>query len=248
MVTGVGRRRGIGAAICQALLRDRWAVSACGWRPYDVEAPWFDSAADDVDTLVREFEASGRFHWQSLDLTPPEAGGGLFEELDGANSPAAALVLAHAMSLSGGLLEVTADDFDRHMQVNARSTLLLIQQFARRCDQAGIPGAIVTFVSHPPLSGEIAYAASKGAIEWLTLSAAAGLAPGITVNAIDPGPTDTGWMGPDVHARIAEASPLRRPTRSEDVADVVAFLCSERGHGITGQVIHCDGGWSSLRG
>src|SRR6266545_1135413 len=110
------------------------------------------------------------------------------------------------------------------------------------------PGRIFNFTSAPPLAGELAYAASKGALEWVTLSAAAELAPrGITVNAVDPGPTDTGWMSREVRERIESEMPLGRLGRPQDSAALVAFLCSSEGGWITGQVIHCDGGWSSAR-
>jgi 3-oxoacyl-[acyl-carrier protein] reductase len=106
----------------------------------------------------------------------------------------------------------------------------------------------VAFVSGLPLPGELAYAAGKGAIEWLAVSAAAELAPrGITVNAVDPGPTDTGWMSQELAAAIHHKSPMGRIGRPTDAAELVAFLCSDRGGWITGQVIRSDGGWSTLR-
>src|SRR6266545_46197 len=82
------------------------------------------------------------------------------------------------------------------------------------------PGRIFNFTSAPPLAGELAYAASKGALEWVTLSAAAELAPrGITVNAVDPGPTDTGWMSREVRERDARCSHAgRRRDRAVDEA------------------------------
>jgi NAD(P)-dependent dehydrogenase (short-subunit alcohol dehydrogenase family) len=115
-------------------------------------------------------------------------------------------------------------------------------------DYAGMQPHSGEDCSGPPLRGEIAYAASKGAIEWLTLSAAAELAPrGIAVNAVDPGPTDTGWMTAEVAAAIAAQSPSRRVGRPEDAAELLAFLCSERGGWINGQVLRSDGGFSTLR-
>ncbi|MGH3304159.1 MAG: SDR family oxidoreductase [Streptosporangiaceae bacterium] len=95
----------------------------------------------------------------------------------------------------------------------------------------------------------MAYAASKGAIEWITISAAAELASaGITVNAVNPGPSDTGWMSEELQAWHAEQSPLGRTRKPADTAELVAFLCSEHSGWITGQILSSDGGWSTLRG
>jgi 3-oxoacyl-[acyl-carrier protein] reductase len=235
LVTGAGGPAGIAAATCRALLRDGWRVCATGLGGGDVEA------------MVEELSASGDFAWQEFDLGDPQAPAAAVSwahrrlgRLDG-------LVAAHARSLPGGVLEASAAEFDAHMAVNARATLLLVAEFARLLP-AGTPGRVVTFVSGPPLRGEIAYAASKGAVEWLTLSAAAELAPrGISVNAIDPGPTQTGWMTPEIAAEVAARSPMGRAGRPEDAAELVAFLLSARGGWITGQVLRSDGGFSSLR-
>ena len=86
-----------------------------------------------------------------------------------------------------------------HYAVNMRATLLLAVEFARRAKALDrLSGRIISMSSGQdwgPMPGELAYAATKGAIEAFTLSLASELAPlGITVNAVDPGPTDTGWM------------------------------------------------------
>ena len=106
----------------------------------------------------------------------------------------------------------------------------------------------MTFTSGLPLKGSIAYAASKGAIEWITVSAAAELAErGITVNAVNPGPNDTGWMSDDIRRKVEQESPLGRIGRPQDTAELVDFLCSEHSGWITGQIHASDGGWSKLR-
>jgi 3-oxoacyl-[acyl-carrier protein] reductase len=245
LVTGVGGRSGIAAAVSAALLRDGWSVFATGNRQYAHEQP--HSGDDDLDALIAELAADGRFHWRDSDLADVASIPSLFDAAEAAFGPVDALVAAHARSLLGGLLEVTPQEFDRHLAVNAKGTLFLMAEFAKRWRGEG-RGSIVAFVSGLPLPGEMAYAASKGAIEWLTVSAAAELAPrGITVNAIDPGPTDTGWMSEALAATIDAKSPLGRIGRPSDAAELVAFLCLERGGWITGQVIHSDGGWGALR-
>jgi 3-oxoacyl-[acyl-carrier protein] reductase len=178
------------------------------------------------------------------DLGDPDAPRRIRAEI----GPVEALVACHTVSELGGLLETTADQIDRHLSVNVRGTLLLIAEFVR-----GLPGdwgRIVTFTSGLPLHGEIAYAASKGAIAWLSVAAAVDLGPrGVTVNAIDPGPTDTGWMGDELKEAIIRSTPLGRAGRPEDAAELVAFLCSPRGGWITGRVLRSDGGfsWTTMR-
>ncbi|CAN5686353.1 hypothetical protein BH11ARM2_BH11ARM2_09760 [soil metagenome] len=83
---------------------------------------------------------------------------------------------------------------------------------------------------------------SKGAVEAAALALAGGLARhGITVNAVDPGATDTGWIAPDDLARWAAGSPRGRIGQPEDAARLIAFLTGEEADWITGQLIRSRG-------
>lgn len=95
-----------------------------------------------------------------------------------------------------------------------------------------------------PMPGNLAYAATKGAISFFTESLAAELAPlHITVNAVDPGPTDSGWMSDDVKNELLPQFPMGRIGLPEDAARLIAFLASDDSQWITGEIIHSRGGF-----
>ena len=247
IVTGASRKIGIAAAVARALARDGWNVVTTCWRPYDATMPW-GSRAREAEALIAELKHLGvRAMLHEDNLEDPDSAKRIFDVAENEIGPIRALVNAHAYSASGGLMDATVADFDRHIAVNARGVFIMSAEFARRFKGPVGAGRIVNFTSGLPLKGEIAYAASKGAIEWITVSSAAELAPrGITVNAINPGPNDTGWMKPRHRKQIAARSPMGRIGRPDDAASVIAFLCSPAAAWLTGQVIQCDGGWSAI--
>jgi len=162
---------------------------------------------------------------------------------------------ATAAPFTGGVVGYWAYDFGRRLEkipsvaaddLGLPDFVLGFYDVVGAIDHAA--GRAFLYSSGLPLAGEIAYAAGKGALEWLAVSAAAELAPrGITVNAIDPGPTETGWISAELRERLLREAPLGRLGRPVDSASLVAFLCSDRGGFVTGQVLRCDGGWSTLR-
>ncbi len=123
---------------------------------------------------------------------------------------------------------------------------LLSVEFARRYGN-GSGKRIVNLSSgqaRGPMVDELAYVATKGAIEAFTLSLSAEVATlGITVNAVNPGPTDTGWMTEWLKAELVRKTGLGRLGQPEDAARLIAFLCSDAAGWITGQVIHSEGGF-----
>jgi len=135
---------------------------------------------------------------------------------------------------------------DAHYAVNVRAAVLLSVGFARRW-KGERGGRIINLTSGQslgPMPGEIAYATTKGAIEAFTSTFAVEVASrGITVNAVNPGPTDTGWMTEELKRELLSRFPTGRLGQPEDAARLIAFLAGEEAEWITGQVIHSEGGF-----
>ncbi len=229
LVTGVSRTRGIAAAVAARLRTDGFTVVTSGWTPYDHE-----HHADIAEQVPADLQ---------YDLGDAVAAQQLLEAAERKAGPVSALVLAHTHDSGGGLFDITPEMIDRHLAINVRGNLLVMRAFAERIRDDGRSGRIVIFASGPPQTGAIAYAASKGALEWITYSAATELGPhGITVNAVNPGPNQSGWMSPGLEREAAQRNPLRRYGRPEDAAALVAMLLSEDAAFINGQLITSDGG------
>jgi 3-oxoacyl-[acyl-carrier protein] reductase len=121
----------------------------------------------------------------------------------------------------------------------------MCQEFVRhwRGERGGRIISITSGQGAGPMPGELAYVVTKAAIDAMTLTLATELAGrGITVNAVDPGATDTGWMQEATRAAIAARTYLGRVGLPADAANLVCFLASEQGEWITGQVIRSRGG------
>lgn len=229
LITGVSRRAGIAASVAQRLRSDGFRVVTAGWSPYDTENHLGVNEQTDTDL--------------QCDLAEPAAPMQLIDSAENKVGPLSALVIGHTYDPGGGLFEMTPELIDQHMAINVRGSLLLMRAFAERISDPGRSGRIVIFTSGPPQNGAIAYAASKGALEWITYSAATELGPrGITVNAVNPGPNQTGWMTEEIEQEAARRTPLGRAGRPEDAAALVSFLLSEDAAFINGQVITSDGG------
>jgi 3-oxoacyl-[acyl-carrier protein] reductase len=229
LVTGVSRRRGIAAAVAERMRGDGISVFTAGWSPYDTD---HHSGVDEQTETDLQ-----------CDLGDPCGPVQLLKAAERKVGPLSALVIAHTYDAGGGLFDMTPELIDRHLAVNVRGSLLLMRAFAEHLNDPPRSGRVVIFTSGPPQKGAIAYAASKGALEWITYSAATELgARGITVNAINPGPNQTGWMTPEIEREASQRTPLGRVGRPEDAAALVSFLLSDDAGFINGQVVTSDGG------
>ena len=239
VVTGVSRRNGIGFATSRRLSNAGAAVFVHSW----VHADEFSSPAE-LAATVAELRGEGSIEHVEADFADPEQPALVIAAAREAFGHLDILVVNHTRSVHVSLSELTSDEIDAHLHVNVRAPLLLVKEFADQHD--GRPGGrIVLFTSGQhlaPMRNEVPYAVSKGAIHQVTMTLSEELIErGITVNTVNPGPTDTGWAIKDLDP--FPAMPLRRWGQPDDAARLVTWLCTDDGAWITGQVIGSEGGF-----
>ncbi|MBR6115640.1 MAG: 3-oxoacyl-ACP reductase FabG [Oscillospiraceae bacterium] len=226
-----GGSRGIGAAICRALARDGWQVYIN-----------YNKSKDKALALAEE--TGGTAVW--ADVSDRAAVAAMFETVGDVE-----LLVNNAGVAHAELVQDLTDEVWRELYgVNIDGAFY--------CTRAAVPGmvrarrgCIINIASVCGVYGsscEAAYASTKGAMISMTLSLYKELGPsGIRVNAIAPGVIVTDMLtdafnDEEIAAMAAEA-PLGRNGTPEDVAELAAFLASERASFITGQIIGCDGGF-----
>ncbi len=245
LITGVSRRVGIGFATADRLAAQGADIFIQSFAPYDARQPWGADPAG-ISALVKALrEHGGRVEHLEADFLDPTAPQGVVAAAMESLGHLDILVANHAHGTMGTLEELTVEDIDLHFQVNVRGSLLLIKAFTAQHD--GRPGGRVVLLTSGQginaMPGELAYVASKGAIHQLALSLSAHLAPrGITVNAVNPGATDTGYVTAGLYKAVLAREPQGRWGQPEDAARLIAWLCTDDARWITGQVINSTGG------
>ena len=240
LLTGLGRPVGIAAGIAEKLASDGWDIAFVYSSRYDTE---INGGAGDIPRMVERLDSLGAATVAiEADLGDPDVTSGVFDVAE-TLGPVTALVLSHSHSTTAGILDVTIESFDRHFAVNSRASWLLIRELVRRLQEGA--GRIVALTSDA-IHNEIAYGASKGALDRIVFAAAREFgARGITANLVNPGPIDTGWMTDDVRDFLLARTPAGRLGTPADTAALVAFLLSPNGGWITGKLLKSDGGFSA---
>jgi 3-oxoacyl-[acyl-carrier protein] reductase len=246
LITGASRSKGIGAATCRALAMQGAHILFTAWQAYDREQP--HGVDEDGPTALEQalLNSGVQVRRLEINLANPDSATQVLDAAQEWLGLPDVLINNAAHSTHDGFELLDAARLDAHYAVNMRATFLLAVEYARRVKALGrVNGRIVSMSSGQdwgPMPGELAYAATKGAVEAFTLSLAPELAPlGITVNAVDPGPTDTGWMTEQMRREWSVRSGIAKFNQPDDAARVIVFLASEAARHLTGQVIHARG-------
>ena len=232
-----GAAQGIGLACVKALISDGFRCVLL-----DIKEEAVHAAAEKLGEHARAL---------TCDMSSPDQINAAFDEIAASEGAISALVNNAGIALPGSFLDYDLDDFEQVIKINLTGAFLALQRAARSMVAHGIEGAIVNMssvnaqVSIPAIP---AYCASKGGLMQITKAAAIDLAPhNIRVNAVGPGSIDTEMMAgvnanPQAFAVAMSRTPLKRPGTAEEVANVVAFLVSDKSSYVTGETIYIDGG------
>ncbi|MGB9442537.1 MAG: SDR family oxidoreductase [Desulfobacterales bacterium] len=150
---------------------------------------------------------------------------------------------------------LTIDDFLEDLQINFLGAVKTIQACLKQLKKSSTPASVVLFSTVAVKTGmpfHASVAGAKAAVEGLTRSLAAEFAPRIRVNAIAPSLTDTPLAGnllssEEKRQASADRHPLKRIGTSQEVARLALFLLSDASAWLTGQIVHIDGGMSTLK-
>ncbi len=270
LITGAGGRGGIGRAIARALARDGVSLALTDLRRDPATLPPDEVASDwrGIDSVAEEARESGveagAFYCDLRDADAIEAlvaaVASRFGSVDVLVNNARALMGQDALPVT----ELPLAVWEGFLAINATAPFLLMQAVGRRMINQGTGGRIVSIgsdMSKRALPSTAAYAASKFALIGLTQACALDLAAhGVTVNAVCPGPVRTNRFNYAEQARAdaqgvpleqvreqgwddkAQMIPMGRPAKPEEVAELVAFLASDRAAHITGQAYNINGG------
>ena len=231
-----GANTGIGLAIAQRMLADGYAL---GYATAGDDAEFADPLAD-----LRAEHGEDRIAWVFGDLTDVAVAERLVSGVVDQLGRIDVLVNNAGIATPKPFFELTVDDFNLTFDLDVRGSFLLAQQAARHMrDQGG--GSIVNITSvheHIPRPNLAVYSAAKAALGMLTRSLALELGPfNVRVNAVAPGVIATPRNEEDAQQLNSEV-PLGRPGKPEEVAGLVAWLCSEEAAYVTGSSYVIDGG------
>ncbi len=229
-----GATSGIGQAVAFALAEQGFEVIVHG-----------RDIIRGAETVKAIEDRGGRARFVAADL----AESGAAAELAAAAGPVDVLVNNAGFAWFGPSDQLDEATFDQMFAANVRSAYQLVAALAPGMAQRG-RGSIVSVDSmagHVGLSGSAAYGATKAALTVMSRSWAAEYSPaGVRVNTVAPGPVYTNAADEEFFNALGATTLLNRVAQPEEVADVIAFLASDKASYVTGAMIPVDGGRAAI--
>jgi 3-oxoacyl-[acyl-carrier protein] reductase len=230
-----GGSRGIGAAIVRRLARDGAAVAFT-----------YSASADKAQALVKDIAAAGG---KALALQADSADAGAVQQAVAQTAETFGrldILVNNAGVLTHGTVDDFAiADFDRMVAVNVRAVFVGTQAAVRHMGQGGrVINIGSVSAERAGLAGAAVYSMTKGAVASLTKGLARDLgARGITVNAVQPGPTETDMAAEEYRDWLRTLMALGRMGQDSEIANMVAFLAGPESSFVTGAALTVDGGY-----
>jgi 3-oxoacyl-[acyl-carrier protein] reductase len=234
-----GGSRGIGRAVCLALAEPGGVVAFNHFDPDDQAA----------QATIAMLEAKGvKAEGRKFDVSDPAQVGEYIDHLVNTYGSLDVLVNNAGITQDALMVRMSLEQFECVLKVNLTGVFVCMQAAAKAMmkQRSGCIVNVASVVGQTGNVGQANYTASKAGVMALTKTAAKELAGrGVRVNAVAPGFIETD-MTAAIPEKVAEVMrshiPLGRAGQPEDVADVVAFLCSDAARYLTGQVLHVSGG------
>ena len=257
LVTGTNNPQGIGAATALAFAREGARpvlVYKKVFRPFDEgktkeNGPdrYYKANAGNGEAVAEKLEEmNADFLLLESDISREESVKEIFSAVMARYGRIDILVNNAAVDEENGsdtIEKITRSVIDVTFAVNVRGSILMMREMILHRGEQG--GRIINLStdSSQIFAGQITYGASKATLEALTRSIALEVGKyGITVNCVAPGPTQTGWIDPDLEKAVLPLIPMGKLIQPQDIAETVLFLASEQAKMLTGQVIKVSGG------
>lgn len=258
IVTGTNNPMGIGAITALALADEGVKVAMIYKRVHldynpmktvELGMDWYKEkvAGDAYETEIALKTRKIPYLVLETDISDENAVKDCFDAVEASLGPVDIVVNNSALYADeDNVLMVTKKDLDDVYDVNVKAVTFMMREYVTRyIDRHGQFGRIINLSTDAAefLASQIVYGSSKAAVEALTRAVSLEVAHlGITVNAVAPGPTQTGWLDSVSEKAILPSIPVGRVGEPKDIANAILFLVSDKASWITGQILKVAGG------
>jgi 3-oxoacyl-[acyl-carrier protein] reductase len=246
LITGVSRKKSIGYGIANRLASDGFNLFLHSFTDYDKRMiP--DYSSSELEQIKESLLSYGiAVEQYDSDFSLPNSAEKVFQAALNRFKHIDVLIINHTYDSLASIYNLTTSEIDKHLAVNVRASLLLIKEFITH-HNGRKGGRIILLTSGQdlaPQNDHLAYIASKGALHQITQSLSdIVIEKGITVNTVNPGPTETYSPQEEINKAVLKRMPQKRWGQPDDAGRLISWLVSEESQWVTGQVVNSEGGF-----